>query len=114
MVGNHVADIVERYGETGSGVPQALTDYIKERKGYDYNQHGKAGNDHTDFVPDEIIDRFCIIGTPEEHLRRIEELEALGVHQIAVYLQHDDKDATLTAYGEKIIPAVQDHHLATS
>ena len=114
MVGNHVADIVERYGETGSGVPQALTDYIKERKGYDYNQHGKAGNDHTDFVPDEIIDRFCIIGTPEEHLRRIEELEALGVHQFAVYLQHDDKDATLTAYGEKIIPAVQDHHLATS
>ena len=114
MVGNHVADIVERYGETGSGVPQALTDYIKERKGYDYNQHGKAGNDHTDFVPDEIIDRFCIIGTPEEHLRRIEELEALGVQQFAVYLQHDDKDATLTAYGEKIIPAVQDHHLATS
>ncbi|CAB4677465.1 unannotated protein [freshwater metagenome] len=114
MVGNHVADIVERYGETGSGVPQALTDYIKDRKGYDYNHHGKASNDHTDFVPDEIIDRFCIIGTPEEHLRRIEELEALGVHQFAVYLQHDDKDATLTAYGEKIIPAVQEHHLATS
>ncbi len=105
MVGNHVADIVERYGE-GGGVPKALTDYIKDRQGYDYNQHGRAGNTHTDFVPDEIIDRFCIIGPPEEHIRRLEELKALGVDQFAVYLQHDDKDHTLLEYGERILPAI--------
>jgi len=56
MVGNHVADIVAKYGTSG-GVPQALTDYIAGREGYDYNSHGKAGNTHTDFVPDEVIDR---------------------------------------------------------
>ncbi|MGI9197703.1 MAG: TIGR03842 family LLM class F420-dependent oxidoreductase [Candidatus Nanopelagicales bacterium] len=111
MVGNHVADIVERYGE-GGGVPKALTDYIKERQGYDYNQHGRAGNTHTDFVPDEIIDRFCIIGPVEEHIRRLEELRALGVDQFAIYLQHDDKDHTLLEYGERIIPAMQDTVLA--
>ena len=109
MVGNHVADIVARYGEDGGAVPQALTDYIKNRQGYDYNEHGQAGNTHTDFVPDEIVDRFCIIGTPEEHVRRLEELKALGVHQFALYLQHDDKDHTLAQYGEKVIPAVQEH-----
>lgn len=114
MVGNHVADIVERYGEDGAAVPKALTDYIKERKGYDYNEHGRAGNTHTDFVPDEIVDRFCIIGPVEEHIRRLEELKALGVHQFAVYLQHDDKDATLAAYGEKVIPGIADHVLAKS
>ena len=113
MVGNHVADIVERYGDSGV-VPQALTDYIKARKGYDYNEHGQAGNTHADFVPDEIVDRFCIIGPPEEHIRRLEELKAMGVHQFALYLQHDDKDHTLAAYGEKIIPAVQDVLLAKS
>jgi probable F420-dependent oxidoreductase len=113
MVGNHVADIVERYGDSGL-VPQALTDYIKGRKGYDYNEHGRAGNTHADFVPDEIVDRFCIIGTPEDHVRRLEELKALGVDQFAVYLQHDDKDHTMAAYGEKIIPAVQDAVLAKS
>ncbi|MDI1289607.1 MAG: TIGR03842 family LLM class F420-dependent oxidoreductase, partial [bacterium] len=48
------------------------------------------------------------IGPPAEHIRRLEELEALGVDQFALYLQHDDKDATLSAYGEKIIPAVQE------
>ena len=62
MVGNHVADIVAKYGADGT-VPQALTDYIKGREGYDYNEHGKAGNDHVDFVPDEIVDRFCVLGT---------------------------------------------------
>ncbi len=112
MVGNHVADIVERYGENGGAVPQALTDYIKNRKGYDYNQHGQAGNSHADFVPDEIVDRFCIIGPPEEHIRRLEELKALGVDQFALYLQHDDKDHTLQEYGERIIPGIADIVLA--
>ncbi|MEI6361461.1 MAG: TIGR03842 family LLM class F420-dependent oxidoreductase [Actinomycetes bacterium] len=109
MVGNHVADIVARYGENGGAVPQALTEYIKNRQGYDYNEHGQAGNTHTDFVPDDIVDRFCIIGPVEEHVRRIEELKSLGVNQFAVYLQHDDKDHTLAEYGEKVIPAVQEH-----
>jgi probable F420-dependent oxidoreductase len=105
MVGNHVADIVERYG-ADAPVPQALTDYIAGRKGYDYNEHGQVGNTHADFVPDEIVDRFCILGPVAEHVRRIEELRSLGVHQFAVYLQHDGKDDTLQAYGEKIIPAL--------
>lgn len=107
MVGNHVADIVERYGENSS-VPKALTDYIKNRQGYDYNEHGRAGNSHTTFVPDEIIDRFCILGNANEHIRRLTELKELGVDQFAVYLQHDGKEETLEAYGEKIIPAIQD------
>jgi probable F420-dependent oxidoreductase len=102
MVGNHVADIVERYGADG-GVPKALTDYIAGRKGYDYAEHGRAGNTHTDFVPDEVVDRFCILGPVENHLARLEELKSLGVDQFAVYLQHDAKEETLEAYGKHII-----------
>jgi probable F420-dependent oxidoreductase len=109
MVGNHVADIVSRYGAGGGAVPQALTDYIEGRSGYDYNEHGRAGNTHADFVPDEIVDRFCILGPVEEHLRRLEELRSLGVDQFAVYLQHDGKAQTLEAYGETVIPAVREH-----
>jgi probable F420-dependent oxidoreductase len=107
MVGNHVADIVERYGDDSS-VPKALTDYIKGRQGYDYNEHGRAGNSHTTFVPDEIIDRFCILGDANEHIRRLTELKELGVDQFAVYLQHDGKESTLEAYGETILPAIQE------
>jgi probable F420-dependent oxidoreductase len=115
MVGNHVADIVGRYGADGDGaaaVPAALTDYIKGRAGYDYNQHGQAGNTHADFVPDEIVDRFCLLGPIDEQVRRLTELRDLGVDQFAVYLQHDAKDATLQAYGDHVIPALTEHALA--
>jgi alkanesulfonate monooxygenase SsuD/methylene tetrahydromethanopterin reductase-like flavin-dependent oxidoreductase (luciferase family) len=106
MVGNHVADIVARYGADGGAVPKALSDYIAGRQGYDYNQHGKAGNTHTDFVPDEVIDRFCLIGPVDRQVARLEELADLGVDQFALYLQHDGKNETLNAYGEKVLPAV--------
>ncbi len=111
MVGNHVADIVSRYGESAA-VPKALTDYIAGREAYDYNQHGQAGNTHTSFVPDEIVDRFCILGPVEAQLERLHALQALGVDQFAIYLQHDGKDNTLTQYGEHVIPALRDHTLA--
>ncbi len=106
MVGNHVADLVDRYGGDGAGVPTALTDYIKGREGYDYSGHGKAGHDHTDFVPDEIIDRFCILGDEAAHIEKLQALRDLGVDQFAIYLMHDQKDETLNAYGQRIIPAM--------
>ena len=106
MVGNHVADIVARYGSQGAAVPAALSDYIAGRQGYDYNAHGKAGNDHTNFVPDEIIDRFCLLGPVEAQVERLEQLRELGVDQFALYLQHDAKSETLAAYGDKVMPAV--------
>ena len=108
MVGNHVADIVAKYGDTGD-VPKALTDYIKGREGYDYNEHGRAGNVHTAFVPDEIVDRFCVLGTAADHIAKLEQLKAIGVDQFAGYLQHDNKEETLRVYGETIIPALRDH-----
>ncbi|CAN5644078.1 TIGR03842 family LLM class F420-dependent oxidoreductase [soil metagenome] len=106
MVGNHVADLVARYGES-SEVPEALTDYIKVRDGYDYSHHGKAGNPSTDFVPDEIVDRFCILGTVEDHIAKLNTLKELGVDQFNIYLMHDAMEETLEAYGGEIIPGIE-------
>jgi len=103
MVGNHVADIVARYGETSGSVPVALTEYIKDRQGYDYSHHGKAGNPDTEFVPDEIVDRFCLLGPPERHRERLAELRSLGADQFALYLMHDDPVGTIEAYGNEVI-----------
>src|SRR5690606_21412445 len=111
MVGNHVADIVAKYGE-GSAVPKALTDYIKGREGYDYNQHGQAGNTHAEFVPDEIVERFCVLGSAEAHVATLKEFKNVGVDQVAGYLQHDNKEETLRVYGETVIPALRDHIIA--
>ncbi|MFC9887160.1 TIGR03842 family LLM class F420-dependent oxidoreductase [Streptomyces pilosus] len=106
MVGNHVADLVARYGEHSGMVPEALTAYIKERHDYDYSHHGRAGNPSTDFVPDEIVDRFCLLGPPEAHIEKLKVLRELGVDQFAVYDMHDAQETTIDAYGAEIIPAL--------
>ncbi|MBM4792638.1 TIGR03842 family LLM class F420-dependent oxidoreductase [Streptomyces sioyaensis] len=105
MVGNHVADLVERYGERSDVVPEELTEYIKAREGYDYAQHGRAGSPHADFVPDAVVDRFCLLGPVAAHRERLEQLRALGVDQFAVYAMHDAKESTIDAYGAELIPA---------
>lgn len=112
MVGNHVAEVVARYGDDGAVVPTALTDYIRNRKGYDYNEHGRAGNTHTEFVPDEIVERFCLIGPPEIQIARLRELAQLGVNHFGLYLQHDANDETLAAYGARVIPVINRPGLA--
>lgn len=107
MVGNHVVDMVRRYGEDPTKVPKVLSDYIKAREGYDYDHHGRADNPSTDFVPDDIVDRFCVIGTVEQHIEKLSSLRDLGVDHFGIYLMHDDKEGTLAAYGEKVIPALR-------
>jgi probable F420-dependent oxidoreductase len=105
MVGNHVADIVDRYGAEAGGVPEALTAYIAGRKGYDYSHHGKPDNPTTDFVPDDVVDRFCVLGPAPAHMERMKEFQSLGVDQFAIYLMHDEKEETLRAYSNEIMPA---------
>ena len=60
-------------------------------------------------MPDEIVDRFCILGTAAEHIAKLEQLRDLGVTQFAGYLQHDNKEETMRVYGESIIPAFSAH-----
>lgn len=106
MVGNHVADMVRRYGEDKSKVPRVLSDYIRARESYDYEHHGKADNPSTGFVPDEIVDRFCVLGTVEQHIDKLSMLKEMGVDHYGIYLMHDDREATLQAYGDSIIPVL--------
>ncbi|MEV6590727.1 TIGR03842 family LLM class F420-dependent oxidoreductase [Streptomyces acidicola] len=106
MVGNHVADLVARYGEHSAAVPEELTDYIKSREGYDYTHHGRSDNPDTGFVSDEIVDRFCVIGPVERHIEKLNALRELGVDQFAVYDMHDAEETVIDAYGTQVIPAV--------
>ncbi|WP_327153981.1 TIGR03842 family LLM class F420-dependent oxidoreductase [Streptomyces tubercidicus] len=106
MVGNHVADLVSKYGTDSAMVPQELTDYIKAREGYDYAHHGRTGNPDTHFVPDEIVDRFCLIGPPSVHIEKLRALRKLGVYQFALYAMHDAKEAVVDAYASAVIPVM--------
>ncbi|GAA2248757.1 LLM class F420-dependent oxidoreductase [Streptomyces ruber] len=106
MVGNHVADLVARYGADSAAVPKELTDYIEAREGYDYAHHGRSGNPDTRFVPDEIVDRFCVIGPVAAHIEKLTALRELGVDQFAVYDMHDAQEAVIDLYGSQVMPVV--------
>jgi len=60
MVGNHVADLVTRYGESSDLVPQGA-DGVQSRgprRPTTTSHHGPGpANPSTDFVPDAIVDR---------------------------------------------------------
>jgi len=103
MVSNHVMDLIEKYG-WDSEIPQALTDYVKARKFYDYKDHSRVGAAHGEFVTDEICDRFCVLGTPEQAAEKLRELESVGVDQFNIYLMTHNQEETLAAYGDQIIP----------
>src|SRR5207244_12672797 len=96
MVSNHVMDLVERYG-FDSEIPQALTDYVKARKFYDYDDHSSVGAKHGEFVTDEICDRFCVLGTPDQATAKLRELEAVGVDQFNIYLMTQGQEEVLQA-----------------
>lgn len=105
MVGNHIADLVARYDD--GTLPAELTAYIKDRQGYDYRKHADKTSEYLDFIDDDVIDRFCIIGPPEEHIRRLRELQEItGTHQFNIYLMSGEEEATLEAYGKHIIPVI--------
>ena len=103
MVSNHVMDLIEKYG-WDSEIPAALTDFVKARKFYDYKEHSRVGAKHGEFVTDEIVDRFCVLGTPEQATEKLKELESVGVDQFNIYLMTDSQEPTLEAYGKEIIP----------
>ena len=103
MVSNHVMDLIEKYGWE-SEIPAALTDYVKARKFYDYSEHSRVGAKHGEFVSDEICDRFSVIGSVEQCIAKLRELESVGVDQFNIYLMTHGQEETLAAYGDQIIP----------
>jgi probable F420-dependent oxidoreductase len=105
LVSNHVVDLVNKYPR--EDLPEELTTYIRSREGYDYLHHAEVGSANAAFVTDEIVDRFCVLGSAEEHVAKLRELAAAGVDQFNVYLMNGDEEAQLEAYGRDVIPAVR-------
>ncbi len=105
MVGNHVADIVEKYGKDSGIVPRSLTSYIEKRRGYDYSKHGQSDNPFLDFITPEIVESFCVLGEPEQHVEKIGKLKQAGVTQFNIYLDNGEEEEIIARYGRRIIPA---------
>ena len=106
LVGNHVVDLVNKYPR--DDLPEELTQYVRDREGYDYLHHAEVGSSNASFVSDQIVDRFCVLGSVEQHIERLRALADAGVSQFNVYLMNGDEEQQLEIYGREVIPAVRD------
>ncbi|PYS55162.1 MAG: TIGR03842 family LLM class F420-dependent oxidoreductase [Acidobacteria bacterium] len=104
LVSNHVVDLVSRYKP--EELPPELTSFIRDRKAYNYLHHAEVGSSNADFVSDEVVDRFCIVGPVAEHIRKLRVLSSLGVTQFNIYLMCGEEEKTLEIYGRDVIPAL--------
>src|SRR3954453_7385794 len=106
LVSNHVVDLVNKYPR--DQLPESLTGYVQDRSGYDYHHHAEFGSANAAFVGDEVTDRFCVLGSVEDHVAKLRELADAGVDQFNVYLMNGDEEAQLEIYGREIVPAMSD------
>jgi probable F420-dependent oxidoreductase len=103
LVSNHVMDLIRQYKP--EDLPPALTSYVQDRGGYDYQHHCEVDSDNRNFVSDEVVDRFCLVGPVKAHLNKLKALAKAGVTQFNIYLMCGDEEQTLEIYENEVIPA---------
>jgi probable F420-dependent oxidoreductase len=102
LVSNHVMDLISKYKP--EELPKSLVSFVENRGKYDYLHHCEVGSDNADFVSDEIVDRFCLVGPIELHRKKLEALRKVGVTQFNIYLMCRDEEKTLEIYGREVLP----------
>lgn len=102
LVSNHVVDLVNKYEP--ADLPPGLTAYVRDRAGYDYQHHAEVGSDNSEFVTDDVVDRFCVIGSVEQHRDKLAALADAGVDQLNIYLMNGDEEDLLATYARDIVP----------
>jgi probable F420-dependent oxidoreductase len=105
MVGNHIADVL-RY-HASDEIPAELRDYVERRPEYDYRVHAEQGTEHSHYVPDEIVDRFCVIGDLDAVRAKLELLRSLGVGEINLYPHVAGFESVIEAYGRDVVPGLR-------
>ena len=80
LVSNHVVDLVSKYKP--EELPPALTSYIRDKGHYDYLHHCEVGSNNADFVTDDVIDRFCLLGPAEAHIEQASSARSRGRHPV--------------------------------
>jgi probable F420-dependent oxidoreductase len=106
LVSNHVIDLVARYKP--EELPAALTSYVRNRGTYDYQHHCEVESDNANFVSDDVVDRFCIVGPVQAHLEKLRALSRAGITQFNVYLMCGEEEQTLDVYQREVLPAFQE------
>ncbi|MGC2674291.1 MAG: TIGR03842 family LLM class F420-dependent oxidoreductase [Candidatus Acidiferrum sp.] len=103
LVSNHIIDLISKYKP--EELPESLTSFVRNRGNYDYHHHCEVGSDNADFVSDDVVDRFCLVGPIAEHRKKLDRLRKAGVTQFNIYLMCGEEEQTLDVYSREVLTA---------
>lgn len=87
-----------------AGVLPADHDVI-EHVGQDYDEtrHGESVARHATELPDDFLDRFAVVGTPDDVRARLAELLALGLDRLVLVPGSKDADRAALARSDELV-----------
>ena len=74
---------------------------------------GQSDRPIAEFVSDEVVDRFCVVGPVEAHREKLHQLASAGVTQFNIYLMCGEEEQTLETYEREIVPQLRGAKTAT-
>ncbi|MGZ4826390.1 MAG: hypothetical protein ACXVY9_03425, partial [Terriglobales bacterium] len=74
----------------------------------------EVGSDNAEFVSDDVVDSFCLVGPVEAHREKLRRLASLGVTQFNIYLMCGEEEKTLEIYQREVLPHFRDAKRAAS
>jgi 5,10-methylenetetrahydromethanopterin reductase len=78
----------------------ALTEPL--RRAYDFRHH--MGEEHSSLVPDQLVDRYAIAGTPKQARAKVEAIFAVeGIHEIAIIPWGRDREEIIRIFANDVI-----------
>ncbi len=107
MAGNHLT----RFTTEGKHVPPDLLPKMKilaDR--YVFGEHARPGSANCGLITelglvDYLADRFAIVGTPAECVKKLERAIDAGARQFWMSIHFDDKFRLLRDFAERVMPA---------
>jgi alkanesulfonate monooxygenase SsuD/methylene tetrahydromethanopterin reductase-like flavin-dependent oxidoreductase (luciferase family) len=107
MAGNHLT----RFTTEGKHVPPELLPKmatLAER--YVFGEHARPGSANCRLITelglvDYLADRFAIVGTPAECVKKLERVIEAGARQFWMSIHFDDKFRLIRDFAEQVIPA---------
>ncbi len=107
---NHLA----RFPDQNKHVPPEFREVLDRiHKGYSYLEHQKPGENTTNArlvnesgLESYLAGRYAIVGTPEECLMRLAELEEMGVHKIWLNVHFDDKIGFMKRWSREVMAKI--------
>jgi 5,10-methylenetetrahydromethanopterin reductase len=107
---NHLA----RFPDQNKHVPPEFRDVLDRiHEGYSYIEHQKPGETTNARLVSEsglegyLADRYAIVGTPEDCLARLCELEEMGVRKIWLNVHFDDKIGFMKRWSREVMAKIK-------